>query len=314
MRFLRSRPDITGVHFQEWTLWMAARMFRQIRAMGTQIFYTAHNVVPHKFPRGVPKSVVLGWIRKAARLADGLFVHTDKLADEFSRFLGPGHPPIQVVPHGIWSIPGLEAPGPLHERLASRKLLLFGMIRANKGTDLLLRAMDHLEGFSVTVAGLPLDREYFAAEILPQIQRLRARGVQVDLIDRFVTDEEVASLFASHSAVVLPYTRAFVAQSGVAFMALAYQAPIVASEVGGMRELFDEFKIGTTFADPTPQALASAIQELYATPVADLDNQIQLARRRYSWQESARATIAGYTQATEKVSEEHDCPITSAIL
>lgn len=312
MRWLRSRPDITGVHFQEWTPWLAAAMFRRVRAMGKQIYYTVHNVVPHKLPRLLPRSVVDSWSRRACMLADCLFVHTDNLAEELSRFLGQGHPPIQVVPHGVWSVPDIDKASPLQARLAWKRLLLFGVIRANKGYDLMLRAMDHLPGFSVTIAGQPLEPEYFQSTLLPQVQRLRDKGVRVDLLDRFISEEEVAGIFASHSATVLPYTRGFVAQSGVVFMALAHELPVVASEAGGLRDLFDEFKIGQTFAEPTPQALASAIQALYSQNQQDLLNQIRLAKRRYSWQETARATIAGYAQAAEKVTEADDCPITSA--
>src|SRR4051812_3450702 len=33
LNWLRTRPDIAGVHFQEWTPWLAAPMFRRIRKM-----------------------------------------------------------------------------------------------------------------------------------------------------------------------------------------------------------------------------------------------------------------------------------------
>src|SRR5689334_23068673 len=33
LRWLEGRPDEAGVHFQEWTPWLAAPLFRRIRAM-----------------------------------------------------------------------------------------------------------------------------------------------------------------------------------------------------------------------------------------------------------------------------------------
>jgi glycosyltransferase involved in cell wall biosynthesis len=311
LKWLKGRPDITAVHFQEWAPWLAGPLFRRIQALGKQVFFTAHNIVPHKYPKFVPKSVMNGWIRKACLQADGLFVLSDRLSAELSRFLGESHPPIQVVSHGVWTVKDSEKAPPLEERLAAKRLLCFGAIRSNKGTDLLLRAMEKLPGYSVTIAGEPYHLEYFRKEIVPLVEQLRTKGVKVDLIDRFIPDEEVGKLFASHSAIVLPYTRGFVAQSGVMFMALAYELPVIASEVGGLRDLFDQFKIGTTFNDATPEALAEAVLKLNSTDQQDVVKQIRLAKRRYSWQDSARLTIAGYELADEKVTQENDCPITT---
>ena len=73
--------------------------------------------------------------------------------------------------------------------------------------------------------------------------------MKIDLIDRFIPDSEVGRLFKTHSAIVLPYTGEFKAQSGVVFMALAHELPVVASEVGGLRDLLNQYKIGVTFHD-----------------------------------------------------------------
>lgn len=307
LRWLAGRPDVAGVHFQEWTPWLAAPMFRRLKAMGKRAFYTVHNVVPHKYPAGVPKAVMHGWIRRACRLADVLFVHTDLLALELHRFLNgdgrPGrdapHPPIRVVPHGVWTVAEAAANGvPLADRLASKRLLFFGTIRRNKGLDLLLRAMELLPGYSLTIAGEPSEPDYFRAEVLPRVERLRAAGVPVELLDRFTPDEEVGPLFARHGAVVLPYTSGFVAQSGVAFLALAHGLPVVASEAGGLRDLLAEFRVGATFRDSAPAALAAAVRSLCdGGGPPDLAAQLRAARDRYSWRAAAAATVAGYHAA-----------------
>ncbi|MDB5288942.1 MAG: hypothetical protein JWL69_183 [Phycisphaerales bacterium] len=310
LRWLRTRPDIDGVHFQEWTSWLAGPLFRRIRAMGKKIFYTSHNVVPHKYPRLVPKAVMNGWIRRAARQANGLFVHTDLLAGELSRFLGEPHPPINVVNHGVWTVNDHVKGPAMDERLSWKRLLFFGAIRRNKGLDLLLRAAEYLPGYSITIAGEAADAEYFRDEILPLVRRLQQGGMKVDLQHRFIPDAQVGTLFATHSAIVLPYTRGFVAQSGVAFMALAYELPMIASEAGGLRELFNQFKIGTTFRDQTPQALAGAVKALYTEDSRqELEREISAAKERFSWAQAARATAAGYARADEKVTESNASPV-----
>ncbi|HSV16652.1 MAG TPA: glycosyltransferase family 4 protein, partial [Tepidisphaeraceae bacterium] len=251
------------------------------------------------YPKLIPKAVIHWWIRRACREADGLFVHTEALKQQLDRFLGPrAHAPIHVVPHGVWTIQHAADHPSLRERLAWKKLLFFGTIRRNKGLDLLLRAAERLPGYSITIAGELVDRDYFNNEILPLVRRLQAAGVKIDLRDGFTPEDEVAPLFASHSAVILPYTANFMAQSGVVYLALAHELPVVSSQAGGLGDLFREFKIGETFVQYTPEALATAVEALMASgSEAQLAEQFRLAKRRYSWQQSAGATIAGYAAA-----------------
>ncbi len=316
LKWLKTRPDITAVHFQEWTPWLAAPLFRRLRRMGKKVYYTVHNVVPHRYPARVPKALMHRWIRSACRETDGLFVHTEQLEHELTRFLGGRArggpiPPISVVPHGVWTVPDANDLTPLQQRLNEMKLLFFGTIRRNKGLDLLLKAALLLPpGYSITIAGYVLEREYFQNEVLPLIERVRAAGVRVDLIERFVSDEEAGALFQTHGSVVLPYAPQFAAQSGVVFMALAYELPVIASEVGGLKDLLEQYKIGTTFAEFTPQALASAVQALHAGgDVTALLRHMREAKQRFSWDAAARATLCGYAKAEEESTETHDCRV-----
>ncbi len=303
LRWLSGRPDIVAVHFQEWTPWLAAFLVRRIRAMGKSVYYTVHNVVPHKYPPLVPRALMHQWLRRGCRSCNVLFVHTDRLADELSDFLGPNHPPIHVVPHGVWTIPEPQA-SPATCRDPNR-LLFFGTIRRNKGLDLLLRALELLPDYSLTIAGECEDPEYFRKEILPRLERLKSKGADVSLIDRFISDDEVPGLFTTHSAIVLPYTDHFRAQSGVAYMALAYGLPVVASEVGGLTDLFARFSIGTTFAEPSPEALASAIRALGENQ-SHVTAQLQAAREQYSWREAAQRTAAGHAFGLQQRTEQND--------
>ena len=311
LEWLRGRPDVDVVHLQEWKPWLARAVIRRMQRLGKKVFYTVHNVLPHRYPPGVPRRLMHHWVRRACRQCDGLFVHTDPLAAELARFLGEGHPPITVVPHGVWTVEGAAAAASPADGLARRRLLFFGAIRRNKGLDLLLRAMRHLPRYALTVAGEPVERAYFENQIVPQVAALRAAGVRVELVDRFVPDDEVGPLFSTHSAIVLPYTRQFVAQSGVVFMALAYGLPVVASTAGGLRDLLGEYPVGTTFDGQSPEALAAAVEALHATErKEELERQMLAARRRFTWQAAAAATLGGYAAAmNEPVTDLNDCAL-----
>jgi glycosyltransferase involved in cell wall biosynthesis len=235
------------------------------------------------------------WNHHSWRLCDGLFVHTPILARELGEILGEGHPPIHISPHGTWTTHKSATPPPMQERLKWKRLLFFGTIRRNKGLDLLLAAAESLPGFSITIAGAEHDPEYFRTQIAPQIQKLQNMGMQIEVRKGFTPEEQVGPLFSRHSAIILPYTQEFAAQSGVAFLALAHELPVVASEVGGLRDLFSEFKIGTTFIELTPCALAKAIREFFDRASCDeIADQIRAAKEYYSWSSAAEATVAGY--------------------
>lgn len=298
LEWLKTRPDVRGVHFQEYKPWLAGPLFKSLHASGRKIYYTVHNIRPHDYPMGIPKPLMDHWNHQSWRACDGLFVHTELLAKQLADVLGERRPPIHVSPHGTWTVHHPVRPPLLHERMSWKRLLFFGTIRRNKGLDLLLNAAEQLPGYSITIAGETGDYPYLDGVVMPQVNRLRQRGIAVDVQLRFTPEQEVAPLLARHSVIVLPYTPKFAAQSGVAFLALAHEMPVVASEVGGLRDLFGQFEIGSTFSDLTPAGLAGAVKQLFeGTSQGTIAEQIRAARAHFSWSAAAEATLAGYGMA-----------------
>lgn len=309
LRWLADRPDITAVHLQEWTPWLAASLVSRIQAMGKRVYYTVHNILPHRYPPGVPPWLMHRWVRSAMRRCDGLFVHTPRLSEQLSDFLNQCHPAIHVVPHGAWTTDQPVEPPGVDQRMQWKRILFFGMIRRNKGLHLLLRAMERLPGYRLTIAGEPMEGSYFRNDVLPLVRRLQSSGIDIDLRDRYVSDEELMELFATHGALVLPYLPTFTAQSGVVFMAITHEIPVVAADVGGLRELFREHPIGVTYDQPTPERIADAVQQLHAQArQLDIAGHIREAKQHYSWKSAAIATLAGYFHVPVSQTVFNDCP------
>lgn len=305
LKWLRAQPEVSVVHFQEFALWLGAPLVRRIRRMGKRVVYTCHNFVAHKTPPGVSPRLYNHWHRRTCLACDALLVHTQAMAEELAGYLGDPHPPIQVVPHGVWTSLTPETVAPIDERLNWKKLLFFGIIRRNKGLDLLLDAAGSLSGYSLTIAGDPSEKEYFEREAMPKIRQLQSAGMSIDLIPRFVSDEEAARLFATHSAVILPYKPEFRGASGVAFMALAHELPVVAGNFGAVGEIFAQYKIGQTFGEFTPPDLAAAIRQLFEkTDPAYLIEQIRAAKQGLSWETAAGITNDLYTRVLSDHSTE----------
>ena len=309
LKWLRSRPDIDIVHFQEFNVWMP--WFQQrIRAMGKKIFYTAHFVRPHAYAPIVPPALWNGRHRMACRRCDSVFVLSERVRDELLEFLGPERPPVLIAPHGVWTVPSTARITPLSQRLAERRLLFFGTMRRDKGLDLVLDAMPQLSEYQLTIAGLPLEKDYFYNEVMPKVRSLQSLGSKIEVIDRFIPDQEVASLMARHSAILLPYTEQFTAQSGVIFLALAYEIPAVCSKEGGLQDIAHESPIGTIFTQRTAAAFVAAVRELFGNnAVPELANQIRLAKNRCSWWEAARVTLDAYSSALHEHHKTHDAVV-----
>jgi glycosyltransferase involved in cell wall biosynthesis len=221
-------------------------------------------------------------------------VHSENLKETLTKFLGRSHPPIEVVPHGIFSPPSTVLDNNLTSRLKLRKALLFGNIRANKGIHIALAAMSFLKNFELTIAGGVLDTAYWNEIIMPMISSLRQNGTKIELIPEFVHENSLAELFARHSFLLLPYTKAFEAQSGVLHMAIALKTPVVVTNVGALGEVVSKWGIGE-IADPeNAEQLALAVTKLYECDPDQLSHSFDIANKQLSWEEAARITVDSY--------------------
>ena len=129
-------------------------------------------------------------------------------------------------------------------------VLAVGRLHPQKGYDVLLEALPLLGDAVVAVAGDgPLEAE------------LRARAPQVRWLGR---RDDVGDLYAAADVVVLPST--WEARSLTAQEALRAGRPLVATDVGGIRELVGD---GAVLVPPgNPTALGEAVRRLLDDPAA----------------------------------------------
>jgi glycosyltransferase involved in cell wall biosynthesis len=229
------------------------------------------------------------WVRAAWRECDALIVHSEGLREELAFFLGAGHPPIHVTPHGVWEVSGLpeEATGGGRDG----PLLFFGVIRPNKGLHVLLQAMERIPHLRLIAAGSS-EADGYTRQLRDAIGRLPPG--QVELIDRFIDNDQVADLFGLCSLVILPYT-SFASQSGVLHLALAHGRPVVATDVGALGESVRGWGIGEVVPPGDERALAEAIEEaLDPHRYREAVDAIGRVRADLSWTRMAELTIHVY--------------------
>jgi glycosyltransferase involved in cell wall biosynthesis len=139
------------------------------------------------------------------------------------------------------------------------RMLFFGNIVEYKGLDLLIACMEKLRSQGITNLFLTVaGRGEHWGECEKQIKTRQ----MYDLNIRFIDNEEIPNLLASHHFMALPYRNA--TQSGPMSLAAGYGMPILAPEYGCFKEYYDR-QSGVLYSDleSALRQLASMSQEEY---------------------------------------------------
>lgn len=137
-------------------------------------------------------------------------------------------------------------------------ILFFGFIRDYKGLDILLDAMKTVDSdVKLLIAG-DVYGSYEKYEKLIKDNNLSERVISK--ID-YIPDEDVAIYFSASDLCVQPYRTA--TQSGIANISTHYEIPIIATDVGGLKEVIEPFDIGKVVSKTEPIELSQKINEFF---------------------------------------------------
>lgn len=261
--------------FPWWTFFLApcySYLARRLRRRGIPVLFFCHNVVDHE---------VAGWkkllVQTVLRHGTGFVVQTRDEAEKLRTLLGD----VEVLyhPHPVYDqFPSVYKPLP---RRALLELLFYGFIRPYKGLDVLLVAMAGLGDVDVhlSIVGEPWGKN----EVDWQ-RRIQEAGIgeRVEFVPHYASDEETARYFARADAVVLPYRSA--TGTGVVATAYHYRKPVIASCVGGLRDVVAEGKTGLLIPPDDPQALAAAIRRFAMDGIENSVANIAQAAEEMTWE------------------------------
>jgi glycosyltransferase involved in cell wall biosynthesis len=286
LRWVRAQERVDILHYQEPPFASPLHLWRA-RGARLQPVATVHNLRPHTYPLpGIqPLSDLasrLGWLQCAT-----LFVHSPKLGERLAHELGRRAPPVVAIPHGVWTGHGQQSP-PRRDGY----LLLFGVMRRNKGLHLMLDALRHLPGRRLVLAGAFPDAS-LAREVR---DRIASESLPVEILDRHVPEDEIAGLYGGAALAVLPYGE-FHAQSGVLHMAISYGVPAAVTDVGALGEQVRRDGLGTVAPPGDAAALAGAIRSALEPAAWDAARErCRIVARTLSWTAAARLTLEAYRQ------------------
>jgi glycosyltransferase involved in cell wall biosynthesis len=174
-------------------------------------------------------------------------------------------------------------------RPSGTTLLFFGLVRAYKGLDVLVRSLPAIAArvpdVRLVVAGDPVD----PVEPVRRLADELGVGDRVEWRLRFLDEQEIAPVMQEATLVVLPYRK--IDSSGVLATALGHGRPVVVTDVGGLPDPILDFGAGRIVPADDPAALAEACADLLSDDeaLAEAFEGVQAACRALTWDAAAAA-------------------------
>jgi len=259
-----------------------------LRGRGTRVVLVCDNLVPHE-----KRPMDDAFSRWMLRNSDGYLVMSDSVERDLDA-LKPAAPRRRVL-HPLYAqfdagrVTRAQARAELGIAPDAEVALFFGYVRHYKGLDVLLDAWPRVRArrpVELVVAG------EFYEDPAPYRARVAAAGgaPAVRLLDHYLPDAEVETVFKAADVVVLPYRSA--TQSGVTHVAYALGLPVITTDVGGLAETVVPGDTGLVAPPEDPAALAETILAFFERGMGPrLREGVTRVRREHSWEALAAATV-----------------------
>ena len=259
---------------------------------------------------------VLRGLRRVYERSRRLLVHSPEVGRILSGLHAVDADRIVTLPHGV-DLDKYSPHAPTGDALRNfglsgrRIVLFFGFVRPGKGLETLLRAWQRIEASHpdtvlVLAGGIPSDPRRYHLLLKNEAdypRELMSLAAALGISDRllftgYVPGQLVPGLLASSEVVVLPYVNA-IHQSGPLHKSLAAGRAIVATNIGGFRELLENGKDSILVPPGEPGPLADAIGGLLddLARASDIAGRArEKAEKSLSWSVAANRTLEIYRQ------------------
>jgi D-inositol-3-phosphate glycosyltransferase len=271
------------------------------RFLGKQVVFTAHNVNAGKRD-GNDNLLNRLTLKVQYQLTNHIFVHTAKMKKELLAEFGAPPDKVSVIPFGINNTVPNSKLGPqeakrlLRIRSTDKTMLFFGNIAPYKGLEYLVAAFGQVlprdPNYRLIIAGKVAGREDYWSKIQEEITLAGAGERIIERIE-YVPDEQTELYFKAADVLILPYSHVF--QSGVLFLGYSFGLPVIAADVGSLREDIIDGRTGYVFRPKDPADLAKTIESYFSSDMfRELEHRREeiraFANDRYSWAKVGQIT------------------------
>ena len=304
-----ARPSVFHVLWNNKFEWFDRTILMGLyRLCGRKVVFTAHNVnIRAREGRDSPMNRLTLAIQY--RMASAIFVHTEQMSRQLQDIFHVPVNKIQVIPFPLNNavpdtvMDGSTARASLGIGPEEKVLLFYGQVAPYKGLEYLVQSLVHLRKsdtpYRLLIAGrIKKNAENYWKEIQETISRSDLASLILSRIE-FIPDEDTEIYFKAADVLVLPYVYIF--QSGVLFLSYNFGLPVLAADVGSLKENIVEGRTGFVFPPKDPVSLARTIEEFFDSDLyrnlPDRRKDIRgLASQNNSWNTVASSTIQVYDQ------------------
>ncbi len=248
----------------------------------TKVVTVLDNVIPHE--KRFFDDAFTNYFLKAH---DGFVSMSQKVDNDLKSIIPSAKS--QLLPHPLYDHFGAkldqgEARKQLNIPQDKKVLLFFGFIRDYKGLDILIDSFAQLDSsYHLVIAG----------EVYGSFDKYHAQIDQhplkehISVFNDYIGDHEVPKFFSSADVCVLPYKSA--TQSGITSISYHFDLPLIATNVGGLKETIFHNETGLICEQPNAQDLTATIQEFFnAGNTQKFEEGIQKLKDEWSWKTFAK--------------------------
>ena len=277
--------DIVFSHY--WLSALVGKYFRQKREIPYITMYHTLGAVKNAIGigEGEPELRIVSE-RETIEDCQKIIVATEKEKQDLVRYYGARREKIGVVPCGV----NMELFKPVDKTAARQKLgltddkiLLFvGRVDPLKGIDQLLRAIPLLknrDGLRLIVIGGDENSRVEGSKLQKLSAELNIRE-QVTF-QGLIKQEQLPYFYSAADACIVPsYYESF---GLVPLESLACGTPVVATDVGDLKNIIRQGETGYIVADNSPDKLAKSIAALLTKPRRDMESGLSIRASVSPW-------------------------------
>lgn len=258
----REKPD--GVHIKigtSWVFWEGAAYLLISKLFCRDIIlheYSHFDLYYHESPQWIrplirtvfrlsPYTVVLAWSHLAI---------VESFVDKRRCFRIPSHIDLREMEHAVGGAPVERTPG------VFRLLLIAGMYPYRKGIKEIIRALKRAKDAGVTNLHVDVVGGFHAEPVRELIRQNQVEDM-ITLLG-FVDDQKKFAFFAASDAYMLPsYYEGF---PHTILEAMAFGLPVIASDIGGVRDAIVDGQNGFIVPRYDDQTLSLRMRDLAGNP------------------------------------------------